>query len=148
MFFFCWGGGVGWDRLLVKIQAHVWLMILLRQYHLQVSLIQRQYAVKAQTSLAPLSRFRGSHVTTAHAHQCCRFQSYVKTGPSRMKLTLKLTKREPHCWDLWQRTTWSRRVTSDFNSVLQCCVLESVHKGYNVSISPFFHYRIITIITP
>ena len=53
------------------------------------------YAVKAQTSLAPLSRFRGSRVTTAHAHQCCRFQSYAKTVPSRMKLTTKLTKREP-----------------------------------------------------
>ena len=24
-----------------------------------------------------------------------------------------------HSWDPWQRTTWSRRVTSDFNSVLQ-----------------------------
>ena len=53
------------------------------------------YAVKAQTSLAPLSRFRGSRVTTAHAHQCCRFQSYAKTVPSRMKLKTKLTKREP-----------------------------------------------------
>ena len=73
------------------------------------------YAVKAQTSLAPLSRFRGSRVTTAHVHQCCRFQSYAKTVPSRMKST----KCEPHSWDLWQRTTWSRRVTSDFNSVLQ-----------------------------
>ena len=29
--------------------------------------------------------------STAHAHQCCRFQSYAKTVPSRMKLT----KREP-----------------------------------------------------
>ena len=29
---------------------------------------------KAQTSLAPLSRFRGSHVTTVHEQQCCRFQ--------------------------------------------------------------------------
>ena len=36
------------------------------------------YAVKAQTSLAPLSRFRGSHITTAHEQQCCRFQSYAK----------------------------------------------------------------------
>ena len=53
------------------------------------------YAVKAQTSLAPLSRFRGSHVITALAHQCCRFQSYAKTVPSQMKLTMKLTKREP-----------------------------------------------------
>ena len=53
------------------------------------------YAVKAQTSLAPLSRFRGSRVTTTHAHQCCRFQSYAKNVPSRMKLTMKLTKRAP-----------------------------------------------------
>ena len=37
-----------------------------------------QYAVKAQTSLAPLSRFRGSRITTAHEQQC-RFQNYVKT---------------------------------------------------------------------
>ena len=53
------------------------------------------YAVKAQTSLAPLSRFCGSRVTTAHAHQCCIFQSYAKTVPSRMKLTMKLTMRKP-----------------------------------------------------
>ena len=34
------------------------------------------YAVTiAQTSLAPLSRFRGSHITTAHEQQCCRFRS-------------------------------------------------------------------------
>ena len=57
-----------------------------------------EYVVKAQTSLAPLSRFRGSRVTTAHAHQihqCCIFQSYAKTVPSQMKLTMKLTMREP-----------------------------------------------------
>ena len=30
----------------------------------------------------------------------------------------KLTKCEPHSWDPRQRTTWSRRMTSDFNSVL------------------------------
>ena len=77
-----------------------------------------QYAVKAQTSLAPLSRFRGSRITTAHEQQCCSFQSYARTMPSQMKLTRKLTKREPHSWDPWQQTTWSRRVTSDFNSVL------------------------------
>ena len=34
-------------------------------------------------------------VPTAHVHQCCRFQSYAKTVPSQMKLTTKLTKREP-----------------------------------------------------
>ena len=59
------------------------------------------YAVKAQTSLAPLSRFRGSHITTAHEQQCCRFQSYAKAVPSPMKLI----KREPHSWDPRQRTT-------------------------------------------
>ena len=44
--------------------------------------IARQYAVKAQTSLhvAPLSRFCGSRVITAHAHQCCIFKSYAKTA--------------------------------------------------------------------
>ena len=60
-----------------------------------------QYAVKIQKSLAPLSRFRGSHITTAHEQQCCRFQSYAKSVPSPMKLT----KREPHSWDPRQRTT-------------------------------------------
>ena len=54
-----------------------------------------QYAVKAQTSLTPLSWFHGSRVTTVHVHQCCIFQSYAKTVPSRMKLTMKLTMREP-----------------------------------------------------
>ena len=38
-----------------------------------------QYAVKAQTSLAPLSWFPGSHIPTAHVHQCCRFQSYANS---------------------------------------------------------------------
>ena len=54
-----------------------------------------QYAVKAQTSLAPLSRFHGSRITTAHAHQCCIFQSYAKTVPSRTKLIMQLTMHEP-----------------------------------------------------
>ena len=39
----------------------------------------RQYAVKAQTSLAPLSWFPGSRIPTAHVHQCCRFQSYANS---------------------------------------------------------------------
>ena len=50
------------------------------------ALLEGTYAVEAQTSLAPLSWFHGSHVTTAHAHQCCIFQSYAKTVPSRMKI--------------------------------------------------------------
>ena len=49
------------------------------------------YAVKVQRSLAPLSRFRGSHITTAH-EQCCRFQSYAKSVPSPMKLTSEIDK--------------------------------------------------------
>ena len=39
------------------------------------------------TLLEAVRHFRSvdvrSHVTTAHAHQCCIFQSYVKTVPSR-----------------------------------------------------------------
>ena len=56
--------------------------------------------------------------STAHAHQYCIFQSHAKTVPSRMKLTMKLTTcmREPASMTT---NTWSRRVMSDFNSVLQ-----------------------------
>ena len=52
----------------------------------------RQYAVKVQRSLAPLSRFPGSHITTAHEQQCCRFQSYAKTVPSPMKFISEIDK--------------------------------------------------------
>ena len=53
----------------------------------------------------------GSRGTTAHAHQCCMFQSYAKTVPSRMKLTMR---------DPASMTTdkGSRRMTSYSNSVL------------------------------
>ena len=51
-----------------------------------------EYAVKVQRSLAPLSRFRGSHITTLHEQQCCRFQSYAKTVPSPMKFTSEIDK--------------------------------------------------------
>ena len=81
-----------------------------------------QYAVKAQTSLAPLSRFRGSRFTTALAHQCCRFQSYAKTVPSRLELIMKLTMREPAFIKSMTTDTWSRFMTSDFNSVFQALV--------------------------
>ena len=69
------------------------------------------YAVKAQTSLAPLSRFRGSHITTAHEQQCCRFQSYAKTVPSPMKLTSEIDK----AWTtfLGSATTDHGLITSD-----------------------------------
>ena len=77
----------------------LWIMIYTERQKIFFFVRQKKFitinAVKAQTSLAPLSRFRGSRVTIAHAHQCCIFQSYAKTVPSRMKLTMKLTMREP-----------------------------------------------------
>ena len=71
------------------------------------------YAIEGRSSL-PLRCLGsvGSRVTTAHAHQCCIFQSYAKTVLSRMKLTM----REPASMTT---DTWSRRVTSDFNSAYQ-----------------------------
>ena len=62
--------------------------------------------------------------TNAHAHQCCIFQSYAKTVPSRMKLTMKFTMREPASMTT---DTWSLHVTSDFYSALRhilvfCCL--------------------------
>ena len=44
-----------------------------------ITVLHSLYAVKAQTSLAPLSWFPGSRIPTAHVHQCCRFQSYAKS---------------------------------------------------------------------
>ena len=38
-----------------------------------------------------------------------------------------------HSWDPWQRTTWSRRVTSDFNSVLEQWVRWILKKFGSVS---------------
>ena len=55
-----------------------------------------QYAVKVQRSLARLSWFRGSHITTVHEQQCCRFQSYAKSVPSPMKLTSEIDKSVNH----------------------------------------------------
>ena len=77
-----------------------------------------EYAVKAQRSLAPLSCFHGSRVTTAHVHQCCRFQSYAKTVPSQIKLTMKLTIHGKAFMGSMTTDMWSRCVTSDFTSVL------------------------------
>ena len=48
------------------------------------------YAVKVQRSLAPLSRFRGSHIPSAHEQQCCRFQSYANSVRSPMKFTSEI----------------------------------------------------------
>ena len=63
-------------------------------------------------------------------HQCCIFQSYAKTVPSRMKLTMKLTMREPAFMGFMTTDTWSRRVTYDFNSVfisnLMCSIKPTI----------------------
>ena len=80
-----------WDGKCSKVDFCVSTGMLLRKYNLHSS-SHWEYAVKAQTSLALLSRFRGSHITTAHEQQCCRFQSYAKTVPSRMKLTSEIDK--------------------------------------------------------
>ena len=50
------------------------------------------YAVKVQRSLAPLSRFRGSHIPSAHEQQCCRFQSYANSA-----IAYEIYKRNLHC---------------------------------------------------
>ena len=92
-----------------------------------------EYAVEAQTSLAPLSWFHGSSVATAHAHQCCIFQSYAKTVPSRMKLTL----REPASMTT---DTWSQRLTSDFNSAWTTCFAMCNGNIGNTSFSFLFSF--------
>ena len=48
------------------------------------------YAAKVQRSLAPLSRFRGSHIPSAHEQECCRFQSYANSVRSPMKFTSEI----------------------------------------------------------
>ena len=86
-----------------------------------------EYAVfKAQTSLAPLSRFRGSRITTAHEQQCCRFQSYAKTVPSQMKLTSEIDK----AWTTFLGSTttdhgvWRLTLTA-YRSKLKVCFSET-----------------------
>ena len=81
--------------------------------------MRRLYAVKVQRSLAPLSRFRGSHIPSAHEQECCRFQSYASCAIAYEIYKRNVALREPHSWDPRQRTTWSRVVTLDFNSVLK-----------------------------
>ena len=73
-------------------------------------------AVRHFRSVQSVVMDSGSLGTTAHAHQCCIFQSYAKTVPSQMKLTMILTMREPA-----SMTTdkGSRRETSYSNSVLE-----------------------------
>ena len=75
----------------------------------------------SNTLLEAIRHFRsividaGSRGTTAHAHQCCIFQSYAKTVPSRMNLTMKLTMSEPASMTT-NKGAW--RMMSYSNSVL------------------------------
>ena len=79
-----------------------------------------EYTVKVQTSFAPLSWF----LVHAYLLRMC-------TNVVDLRVMRSLCRREwnwqrnwqrvnQHSWDPWQWTTWSRRVTSDFNSVLEC----------------------------
>ena len=75
----------------------------------------QNHDASANTLLEAVRHFRpvvmdaGSRGTTAHAHQCCIFQSYAKTVPSWMKLTM----REPASITTDKE---SRHVTSYFYS--------------------------------
>ena len=60
------------------------------------------------------------HALLLHMHTNVVYKSYAKTVPSRMKLTMKLTMREPASMTT---DTWSRSVTSHFNSVLEMSVI-------------------------
>ena len=70
---------------------------------------QQRKTYSVYTLLEAVCHFRsvvmdaGSRGTTAHAHQCCIFQSYAKTVPSRMKWTM----REPTNHDNGQGVTAS-----------------------------------------
>ena len=93
------------------------LIIGLARLHVQRRLLLNYtlYAVKVQRSLAPLSRFRGSHIHSAHEQQCCRFQSYANSVRSPMKFTSEIyiawttflestTTYGPRDHELWRRT--------------------------------------------
>ena len=54
-----------------------------------------EYAVKAQTSLAPLSWFHGSRVTTAHMCTNVVYSELCEDCAVANDMTMKLTMREP-----------------------------------------------------
>ena len=71
-------------------------------------------AVRGRSSLRSVVMDAGSRGTTAHAHQCCIFQSYAKSVLSRMNMTM----REPANHDNGQGVTASdvilqQRISSD-----------------------------------
>ena len=74
-----------------------------------------EYAVKAQTSLAPLSWFPGSRIPTAHVHQCCRFQSYANSHAIPYEIYKRNLQSVNHIPGIHDN---GRPVTFDFNSIL------------------------------
>ena len=69
----------------------------LRKYSYSAFCHFRKYAVKVQRSLAPLSRFRGSHILTAHEQECCRNLHCVNHIPG-------IHDNGPRDHELWHRT--------------------------------------------
>ena len=100
--------GIGCDikTIFKKIKG-----MLLHQWRIQAG---AQYAVKAQTSLAPLSLFPGSRVPTAHLHQCCRFQSYANSHAIAYEIYKRNLQNVNHIPGIHDN---GRPVTFDFNSV-------------------------------
>ena len=80
------------------------------------------YAVKAQTSLAPLSWFPGSRIPTAHVHQCCRFQSYANSHAIAYDIYKRNLQSVNHIPGIHDN---GRPVMFDFNSVLRAMTLPS-----------------------
>ena len=83
-----------------------------------------QYAVKVQTSLAPLSWCGPLRLVHANLLRTCtnvsRFQSYANSHAIPYEIYKRnLQKREPHSWDPRQRPPTDHVVTFDFNNVLR-----------------------------
>ena len=77
-----------WNSLIMQIYANL--------FKINENATSPLYAVKVQRSLAPLSWFPGSCKSTAHVHQCCRFQSYAKSRRLHA-ITNEIYKRNLHC---------------------------------------------------
>ena len=62
----------------------------------------------------------GSRVTTAHAHQCCIFQSYAKTVPSRMKLDYAWTSIHDNGHVVTACDVWLQQRISGWSGITAC----------------------------
>ena len=93
------------------------------------AIVCEQYAVKAQTSLAPLSWFPGSHIPTAHVHNCCRFQSYANSHAIAYEIYKRNLQSVNHIPGIHDN---GRPVTFDFNSVFlappMLCLLKTFRR--------------------